>query len=133
MRTSQYQFQIVMRQDGHTRLAPVRAGWIFTVLVMILGAIWFPRGELGEGLRGVPGLEMAAWLYMPPLMILAVMAFCRGAGRAGLLMVLCGPVLLYCAALAAFRNAWLDPSFPGSAVNRPAEVNRSVEGSFPRE
>lgn len=66
-------------------------------------------------------------------MNLAVMAFCRGAGRAGLLMALCGRVLLYGAALAAFRNAWLDLSFPSAAMNRPIEINRAVEGSYPGE
>jgi hypothetical protein len=123
VRTSHYQFQIVLRQEDRTRLAPVRAGWILTFVVMIFGACWFEPGELRDGLRGVSGLEMTAWIYLPPLMILTGMAFCRGARRAGLLMVLCAPLLLYGAALTAFRNAWLDPSFSGAAAHRPGNAS----------
>jgi hypothetical protein len=59
---------------------------------------------------------MAAWLYLPPLILLSVIAITRGARRAGLLMMVCGPLLLYGAALAAFKNTWTDPSFPETAA-----------------
>jgi hypothetical protein len=119
VRKREHRFQIVIRPDRRQQVAPVRAGWILTALVLIFGMFWFRRGELEEGWRGISGLEMVAWVYLPCVIFLSGQAVCRGVCRSGLLLVLGGPLLLYGAALAGFRNSWVDPSFAQEAAQLP--------------
>ncbi len=93
-------FMIVDR--CHRRAGSVlRAGWILTSITAAMGlalagvVVLSPGSEVWTTSAVRTLLEMAVWTYVPPLLLLSVLAICRGAPRRGLLLLIGSPLLLH--------------------------------------
>jgi hypothetical protein len=128
MRPQQYRFQIITRPDRRLTLAPIHAGWSLTFLIATAACIWFWVGDVAVHLA--LGLEMAAWLYFPPLLVLCAMAFRRGAKRAALLTMAGGPLFLCLTGLVFVNN--LPPRLRGFPDTKASPV-ASAETSNGRQ
>ena len=79
----------------------LRAGWGLTAVTAALGLglaavlISSPAGEWwsAHSIRMI--LEIAAWTYLPALLLLSALAVCQGAPRRALLLLVGAPVLLH--------------------------------------
>lgn len=95
--------EIVVKHSGPSGSAPVRAGWIFTAVLGGAFTTWAASQMHGaaesEGIRewlslAVVPLTIMAYVYVPAILILSIVAMCRGVALRGLLLLIGSPVLI---------------------------------------
>src|SRR5687767_13869895 len=101
LRTASHMTERVVRTEASHACRPLQAGWILTLLTVLVSfitlglSILHPgKGMIRDGNLVLLPPEFAA-VYLPAIFLLSVTAICRGAVAQGLLLLLGSPLLVY--------------------------------------